>query len=71
MVIENEMLFVYSKDYLKQRADINFFIYGHRHVPTDHQLATDSRMVILGDWVTNFTYAVFDGEELKLVKFSD
>lgn len=29
---------------------------------------TSSRYINLGDWITHFTYAVFDGEEMKLMK---
>jgi UDP-2,3-diacylglucosamine hydrolase len=32
-------------------------------------LGADSRFINLGDWITNFSYAVFDGEELKLMTF--
>ncbi|HRQ85463.1 MAG TPA: hypothetical protein PLV70_10155, partial [Flavobacteriales bacterium] len=29
---------------------------------------TSSRYINLGDWITHFTYAVFDGEDMKLMK---
>ncbi|RLD76389.1 MAG: UDP-2,3-diacylglucosamine diphosphatase, partial [Bacteroidetes bacterium] len=29
----------------------------------------NAEMVILGDWISNFTYAVFDGKELRLLKY--
>ncbi len=44
----------------------DYIILGHRHVPVDYQLTEDTRLIILGDWMTHFTYAVFDGTELEL-----
>lgn len=69
LVIENEMLFHYSQNIIKSSPHINFLIFGHRHVPIDYPLNNQSRMIILGDWVTHFTYAVFDGNELEIRKF--
>ncbi len=55
---------------LKHLSDqgYDFIILGHRHVPVDYQLTEDTRLVILGDWMTHFTYAVFDGVTLSLKK---
>jgi len=69
--IEKEMLYIYCQKKLEKQPDIDYFVFGHRHVPIDHSLNEKSRLIILGDWVTNFTYAVFDGENLELKKFKD
>lgn len=66
---EGEFLIVYSKEYLKTHADINYFIYGHRHVLYDIMIAHTSRVVVLGDWISLFSYAVFDGENLLLEQY--
>ena len=34
-------------------------------------LAADKRMLILGDWITQFTYAVFDGEHLLMSEYEE
>ncbi|MCB0764356.1 MAG: hypothetical protein KDB84_06600, partial [Flavobacteriales bacterium] len=39
----------------------------HRHLPIDIPMGA-ARYVNLGDWITWFTYATFDGTELKLMK---
>jgi UDP-2,3-diacylglucosamine hydrolase len=64
--IEDEMLYKYADGMLKQGIKPDFFIFGHRHRPADIELVEDCRMIILGDWLTNFTYAVFDGNNLDL-----
>lgn len=67
--IEDEMLYDYSRKFLAERPDIDYFIFGHRHLPTDISLNDRSRLIILGDWLVNYTYAVFDGERLDLKKY--
>ena len=64
-----EPLVVYTKQYLKAHDDINYFIYGHRHILLDLMLTRNSRMIILGDWITEFSYAVFDGENMFVEQF--
>lgn len=70
IVVEEEMLYHYCQSVLKQDDSYDYFIFGHRHIPLHHTINDKTNMVILGDWVTNFTYAVFDGETLSLKKFS-
>ncbi len=67
--IEDEMLFHYAKSLLDNGMNIDIFIFGHRHLPVNHELTGGSRMIILGDWITNFSYAVFDGENIELKFF--
>jgi UDP-2,3-diacylglucosamine hydrolase len=35
----------------------------------DLMLSRTSRMMILGDWITEFSYAVFDGENMFLEQY--
>lgn len=62
---ENEWLAIYCKEYLK-KEHIDYFIFGHRHLPLDLKVGENSRYLNLGEWINYQTYAVFDGEELKL-----
>ncbi len=66
---QREYLVLYAKDYLRSHPNVNYFIFGHRHIELDLMLAHDSRMLILGDWITLFTYAVFDGEQLWMENY--
>ena len=66
---DKEYLVLYTKEYLKNHPDINFFIYGHRHIELDLQLTKEARILILGDWISLFTYAVFDGEHLFMERY--
>ncbi len=60
---------VHSNEMLKQHPDLDYLIYGHYHYPLDIALSQNARQVVLGDWLTHFTYAVFDGKELELKTF--
>jgi UDP-2,3-diacylglucosamine hydrolase len=64
----NEWLVQFAKETLKTEH-FDFFIFGHRHIPFQYQLNNKSSITNLGDWLINFSYAVFDGEELHLKKF--
>ncbi|NDV57254.1 UDP-2,3-diacylglucosamine diphosphatase [Bacteroides sp. 519] len=66
---DKEFLVLYSKEYLKDHPNINYFIYGHRHIMLNLMLSRDTRMLILGDWISYFSYAVFDGENLFLEEY--
>lgn len=67
----NEYLITFAKDYLKAHPDINFFLFGHRHILLDFMLNRDSRLLILGDWMTLFSYAVWDGKAMQLLQFKE
>lgn len=62
---DKEWLITYCKDVLKEKR-YDYFIFGHRHLPIDHQLPGGSRYVNLGDWIKYDSYAVFDGSTLEL-----
>ena len=62
---ENEWLVIYSKEVLQQKH-IDYFVFGHRHLPLDLKLNDNSRYINLGDWIKYFSYAVFDGNDLEL-----
>lgn len=66
---EKEWLLIYCKEILLQK-NIDFFVFGHRHLPIDYRLSAESRYINLGDWIRYFTYAVFDGEKMELKSYT-
>lgn len=60
---------IFARNFLEEAPDIDVFIFGHRHVPFDVEVGDKSRVIGLGDWIHNFTYAVFDGNEIQLKKY--
>jgi len=67
-ILEQEWLVIYSREVL-QTQYFDYLIFGHRHLPLDIQLNAKSRYINLGDWLSHFSYAVFDGDDLKLEYF--
>lgn len=64
-----EYLIAFAKSYLATHPDINFFIFGHRHIMLDLMLSRTSRVLIAGDWMQYFSYIEWDGQNLRLDQF--
>jgi UDP-2,3-diacylglucosamine hydrolase len=62
---EDEWLVKHARDVMKEK-DIDYFVFGHRHIPIVHQLDENTTFINLGDWLDNFTYGEFDGENFRL-----
>ncbi len=65
---ENEWLVQYCKLKLSQKH-YDYFLFGHRHLPMEINISPNSKYINTGDWITHFTYAVFDGNELLLKSY--
>jgi UDP-2,3-diacylglucosamine hydrolase len=65
---EKEDLIRYSRRVLGDE-NIEYFIYGHRHLAMNYKLREGPTVVFLGDWVDNGSYAVWDGERLILSNY--
>ena len=68
---EKEFLIIYSKEKLKTEK-IDYFVYGHRHLPMILDLKVNenqAKYVNLGDWISYFTYGVFDGDTFELKEY--
>ena len=66
---DKEHLVLFAKDYLQQNPEIDYFVFGHRHILLDLMLSKKSRLMIIGDWIQYYSYAVFDGKEMILEQF--
>jgi UDP-2,3-diacylglucosamine hydrolase len=64
---EKEHLVQFAKSYTKEQID--YFIFGHRHIILDLMLQNKSRVLIIGDWMQLFSYAVFDGENISIEQY--
>lgn len=70
---DSEWLIAYCNEQLKKES-VDFFIFGHRHLPIDWELTstpTVVRYINLGDWIRYYSYAVLDGSQLSLRFFTD
>ncbi|MEL7221397.1 MAG: hypothetical protein AAGJ93_08775, partial [Bacteroidota bacterium] len=52
--------------------NLDYFIFGHRHLPINYVLDNGkSRYVNLGEWINYNSYAVFDGQEMTIHFFEN
>ena len=59
----------YCNEQIEIHPEVKHFVFGHIHLAYQKELAARRMMTILGDWIDQFTYACFDGNEVKLLKF--
>ena len=64
---EKERLMQFVKEHEKLKH-FDYYIFGHRHLPLDLEIG-NSHYINLGDWISHFSYAVWDGEMLELLNF--
>ena len=65
---EKEWLVQYARRKLQNRH-YDYFLFGHRHLPMEIQVGENSTYINTGDWISHYTYAVFDGNDLKLCRY--
>jgi len=65
-----EWLIIFAREVLA-KEHFDYFIFGHRHFPLDYKLDHKSRYINLGDWIRDFTYAYFDGNDVYLKKWEE
>ena len=59
----------HAQSLLDKGDEIDYFVMGHWHIARQIELSGKSRFIFLGDWITQFSYGVFDGESFELLKF--
>jgi len=69
--VENEMLFQYAKRKAEELPDVDYFIFGHRHIPMQEKISSKAEIVILGDWINHFSYGVFEDGKMRLAYFKE
>ena len=65
---DNEWLVQYSKKKIKE-DNYDYFIFGHRHMPLKVNIENKATYFNLGDWISYYSYAEFDGKTLDLKYF--
>jgi len=65
---DKEWLIQYCKRKLQENHR-DYFVFGHRHLPLEIDLEPNSKYINLGDWISYYTYGVFDGNTMKLKEY--
>lgn len=67
---ETDQMLALAEDIQKKNKQIDYFVFGHRHIPIQIKMSKNkAEFINIGDWITNFTYGVFDGNEFKIERF--
>jgi UDP-2,3-diacylglucosamine hydrolase len=66
---DKEWLALYARRKLEEKH-YDYFIFGHRHLPMEIQVGEGSTYYNLGDWISHYSYGVFDGERFQLQEFT-
>ena len=53
-------------EYSSEHPEIKYYIFGHLHVFERFSVSSGAEIVILGEWISRFSYAKWDGKELSL-----
>jgi len=67
---EREGLLVFARELLK-KEQFDYIIFGHRHLLMDEMIGENTRYINLGDWITHYSYGVFDGQKFELKTYKD
>ena len=62
---DSEWQVVFARETIKKEP-YDYFIFGHRHLPFDIKIGDKTRVINLGDWITKYTYAVWQNKTLEL-----
>ena len=68
-VIEETRLYKYAQQCIKENPEIDYFVFGHQHKPMQYKL-DNAVVTVVGNWIRDFTYAVFDGKEIQLTVYN-
>lgn len=68
--IDDERLFHYCKEYLDSEK-VDYFVFGHRHLPLDIEVGETARYINLGEWLFEQTFLEISNSGVEMFKFKD
>lgn len=66
---QNEWLLTWCREHISASPDINYFVFGHRHLPLNLEVVPGTRYFNLGDWFTWCSYLRVEGGVPELLYF--
>ncbi len=67
-MVNQDGMYKFAADFLKSTY-VDYFVMGHRHRLINEKMNAKTRFILLGDWISRFSYGVFDGEKFELKKY--
>ncbi len=69
--LKYDMLMHYASRKSDEDTDIDYFVFGHRHIPVHEKVDDRAELIVLGDWINYFSYGVFEDGKMSLKYFKD
>jgi len=66
---DKEMLFNHAREMADAFPNVDYFVFGHRHMPIITEINAKAKLIILGDWISHFSFGVFEAGEFRLEHF--
>lgn len=66
---DKELLFQFANNYDKEKRNIDYFVFGHRHLVLHRELENGSIYINTGEWVNQSHYAKLSESGMELLKF--
>lgn len=60
---------IFARQLSAADPELRYVVLGHHHVALDEPVNDHCRLVILGEWISRCSYAVFDGNSLELKQY--
>lgn len=67
---DKEFLLQYCRDQ-ENHQHHDFYVFGHRHLPLNIEIAHNCRYINLGEWVNYYSYGKYDGSQFELLTFEE
>ncbi len=67
--VKNESAVKFANEFSKNN-NVDYYIFGHRHIFLKEILESGAELVMLGEWFNFFSYAEFDGDTVELKRYS-
>jgi len=66
---DKEMLFNHARKMADTFPNVDYFVFGHRHMPIITEINAKAKLIILGDWISHFSFGVFEAGKFRLEHF--
>lgn len=66
---EKERLHIHAREIHQQQPDIQYYIFGHRHILRETEISKNTYCINLGDWIRYFSYFKISAEGVDLQTF--
>lgn len=68
---ENEPLIEYARSHAATNPNIDYYIFGHRHILLEEKLTHNATAIILGEWLSMYSFAKMRAGRITLHRFED